>query len=80
MIKLNTNKLLEELNIKWSNKLCSFCGGKWVVSDKILKLSEYKNQSLIIGEELFQPLVTVTCDNCGNTVLINPLVLNAIIE
>lgn len=77
-MKINNEKVLNELIDKWDNKPCPFCGGNWIVSNKIFKISEYKNESLINLDNLIQPVVPITCDNCGNTVLVNPLVLKAI--
>lgn len=79
MAKLNTNQLLNELNLKWGGKLCPYCGGKWIVTDKIFELREYTNGNLTLGAPI-QPVVTITCEDCGNTVLVNPLVLKAVEE
>ncbi len=39
---------------------------------------EFNKGNLVINKEnnRIQPLVTITCKECGNTVLINPLVLD----
>lgn len=80
MAKLNIEKFLSELNMLWEDKHCPYCGGKWIVSDKIFELREYQDGNLVIGGVPIQPVVPVTCEKCGNTVLINPLVLKAIEE
>lgn len=81
MAKLNTGQLLHELDLRWGGKLCPYCGGKWIVTDKIFELREYHNGNLVLGGGVpIQPVVTITCENCGNTVLVNPLVLKAVEE
>lgn len=80
MAKLNTEKFLEKINNKWKGKQCPYCGGTWLASDKIFELREYNNGDLVIGGTPIQPVVPITCKDCGNTVLINPLALDAIEE
>lgn len=75
MSKLNGEKLLNELMIKWRGKTCPFCGGNWVISEKIFELREFQNGDVVLGG-IIQPVVSITCESCGNTVLVNPLVLN----
>ena len=80
MGKLNAEKILKELNEKWRGQPCPYCGGNWVISNKVFELREFQNGNIVIGVGPIQPVVPVTCDNCGNTVLINPLVLGALEE
>ena len=76
MSSINQDKLIEELNKKWHGKGCPMCGNaSWVVSDKVFELREFNNGDFIVGNVPIVPIVTVSCDNCGNTVLVNPLVL-----
>ena len=76
MSSINQDKLIEELNKKWHGNGCPMCGNaSWVVSDKVFELREFNNGDFIVGNVPIVPIVTVSCDNCGNTVLVNPLVL-----
>jgi ribosomal protein S27AE len=79
MAKLNTGKLLEELSAKWNGRACPLCGkGSWIASEKIFELREYNDGDLVLGGGPITPVVPITCDNCGNTVLVNPLVLKIV--
>lgn len=81
MADLNTEKLLNEIGEKWGGRPCPYCGEvKWIASDKIFELREYKDGNIVVGGTLIQPVVPITCNNCGNTVLINPIVIKAIKE
>lgn len=81
MAKLNTKKLLDEIRNKWGGRPCPYCGeAEWLASDKIFELREYNDGNLVIGGVPIQPVVPITCNNCGNTVLINPIVINAVEE
>lgn len=76
MSNVNQDKLIEELNKKWGGRGCPMCGNaSWIVSDNVFEIREFNNGNLIVGGGPILPLVTVSCDNCGNTILINPLVL-----
>lgn len=77
MIKIDQDKLISILNKKWKYRICPMCGsGDWIVSDKIFELREFNNEYINKYDLPIQPLVTITCKECGNTVLINPLVLD----
>lgn len=80
MANLNVDKLLTELENKWGNKFCPMCNkGSWVISDKIFELREYKDGDFIIGGgSQIQPVVPITCEVCGNTIMVNPLVLDCV--
>ncbi|XZL97429.1 hypothetical protein ACSXAP_06915 [Clostridium perfringens] len=81
MAKINQDKLIEILNEKWKGRPCNMCGdGNWIVSDKIFELREFNDGDLIIGGVPIQPVVTITCKNCGNTVLVNPLAIGVLDE
>lgn len=66
------DKLIDIINEKWITKNCSLCGiNDWTVDPDLTKLSNiYKNESY--------PLIPITCNNCGNTILINPLAIKII--
>ena len=76
MANINQDKLINILNEKWGNRPCNMCGtGNWLVSDKVFELREFNNGDLIIGGGSITPLVTITCSECGNTILINPIAI-----
>nr|WP_302696080.1 hypothetical protein [uncultured Romboutsia sp.] len=76
MATINQDKLIDILNKKWGNRPCNMCGtGNWLVSDKVFELREFNNGDLIIGAGPITPLVTITCSECGNTILINPIAI-----
>ena len=52
-------------------------GGPWSVQDKLFQLSEFHDGNIVIGGPLI-PIVPVTCNNCGYTVVVNAILANAI--
>lgn len=79
MANINQDKLINILNEKWGNRPCNMCGnGNWLVSDKVFELREFNNGDLIIGGGPITPLVTITCSECGNTILINPIAIGVL--
>lgn len=81
MAKLNSEKLLRELNNKWQGRSCPMCmNASWLVSDKIFELREYKDGNMVIGGTPIQPVIPITCESCGNTILVNPLIVGCIEE
>ena len=80
-MKVNRNKLINVINEKWRTKNCILCGANnWTIDDKVVApLSVGKNASIELGGKII-PLVAVTCNECGNTIFLNPLVINAIDE
>jgi predicted nucleic-acid-binding Zn-ribbon protein len=79
MNKMNVNKLLKHLNDKWGNIACPMCGSSgWNVSDTIYELREFHGGNLVLGNGPIVPIVPVSCNNCGNTVLVNALLSGAI--
>ena len=72
--KVDAEKLLSHLHDKWQGRTCPMCGvARWNVSDTIYELREFNQGNFVIGGPI-TPIVPVTCDNCGNTVLINAIV------
>lgn len=77
LIKIDQDKLINILNKKWEYRICPMCGSEdWIVSDKIFELREFNDDKFIKNDLPIQPLVTITCKECGNTILINTLVLD----
>lgn len=77
MSNLNGEKLIKFINNKWRNQLCPMCGQRvWNVSDKIFEIREFNDGNMVIGgpDSSIMPVIPITCNNCGNTILINALV------
>ena len=79
MNKLNSEKFLNEINKKWINKKCALCGhNNWMVDDTMVSpMTVGENGDIQLGGRIM-PLIAVTCTNCGNVILVNPLVVGAI--
>lgn len=77
--RVDVNKVIEWLNSKWQGaKTCPICReNKWIVSDKTVELHFFNPGGLVIGGPVI-PLVVVTCNNCGHTLLFNALKVGAI--
>lgn len=71
-------ELLNKLSEKWNNAQCPYCGSKhWTVDPNIMTLSPTYSRPHKEGIELL-PVVAVTCQECGNTVLVNAVVLGCL--
>lgn len=81
MFKLDTDKFISQLNIRWKNANCPLCGKRdWnVVPDIHALLGVDEEMNMTYGGK-FMPLVAVVCKNCGNTIFVNPIVLDAVIN
>lgn len=77
-VKLNEEKFNEFIHTKMNNYKCPICQlSNWGYCDKILKLNDYNEELSSVGLE-FIPLIVFGCMNCGNTILINPKIINSI--
>ena len=67
-------KLIKHLEEKWGEKACPMChAGEWAISDNVYGLQEansFKKQKL---KRASMPLMALTCDNCGYTILVNTI-------
>jgi hypothetical protein len=71
----NTNEMIEFLKLKWKGKPCPLCDvGQWGVAEDIFELRKYAEGSLIVGNVPVIPIIPVTCNYCGNTVLVSAIV------
>ncbi len=74
MEKKTSEDLIKFLNEKWQDQACPMCNEKkWVVQDKVFELREFHEGDLVLGGTPIIPIIPVTCQNCGNTILINAL-------
>jgi len=83
MDKANGQEIIEFLNNKWHGARCPLCGeGKWNVTDKVFELREFNGGNFVLGgpNSAITPIIPITCENCGNTVLINALVTGLLKE
>lgn len=80
MAKFDSKKVIEHLNKNWGVlRKCPMCeSSEWATSDKVFELREYHGGAVVFGGSPIVPIVTVTCRNCGNTVLVNVLVTGAL--
>ncbi len=76
MSEVNSEKIIKHLKEKWKGRACPMCGiGNWNISDKMFELREFHGGNMVMGgNSSVAPVATVTCDNCGNTVLVNGIV------
>lgn len=79
MFKLNQEKFLSEINDKWINKNCPMCGqnGWQIVPDMAALVNLDERGGIQLGGKIM-PFIAITCTNCGNTILVNPLVLKCV--
>lgn len=78
-MKINEEKLLGKLNEKWSGINCPYCQmAEWTVDTSIVTPIEVGEKKEMKLGGRFQPLITVSCRNCGNTVFLNGLLLGCL--
>jgi len=72
---IENKKSLAWLNDKWQGlKICPVCkNNNWNVSERPVELREFHGGGLTIGGPIY-PLLAVTCQVCGNTILFNAIV------
>ena len=79
--ELETQKFLDHLKDKWKENPCPMCGHKnWSISGKIFEMREFSGGDFFLGGGPIIPIAPVTCENCGNTVMINALKPNLMKE
>lgn len=73
-------RLFQHINQKWRNKFCFQCSANtWSVDATVkLILGDSKPTGIVLGGS-FQPYATMTCTNCGNTLLINLIVAGVVV-
>ena len=78
---LDYDKLLTHLNEKWKNNPCPMCQtATWSTPAKIFEIREFSGGSLVVGGVPIIPIIPVTCQNCGNTIFINAITSNLLID
>ncbi|MBL87730.1 MAG: hypothetical protein CMO82_13885 [Winogradskyella sp.] len=77
--KADFEKVIQHLNEKWGNRPCPMCQtNSWTVSDTVYELREFHGGNVVLGSGPIYPIVPVSCNNCGNSVLVNALQAGAI--
>lgn len=80
-MRLNTRekrRLLELIDDTWRKKNCILCGeSKWTLSGTVFEMREMQQEGDIgIDKKLpIFPVIPIACQKCGNTHLINPVVI-----
>lgn len=78
-MRVDNEKLLQVINEKWVTKKCPMCGhNNWTIDkDMMTMLGVGEDKSINLGGKII-PVVAVTCNECGNTIFINPLAIGCI--
>lgn len=67
-------KIEDHIKKLWKNKNCLICeSSHWIIHGKFF-LNQHKNRYQNTDKTL--PLITVICNNCGNTLLFNIPIIN----
>ena len=66
--------IIDTLNKNWRGaKTCQICGqNEWNVESQLAELRFLSLGGFHLGAPVI-PLLVITCNTCGNTILINPL-------
>ena len=79
MAKFKSSEFINHLKSKWQGRPCPLCGvGNWNVSDTVYEFREFRHGDFVIGGVPIVPVIPVTCNNCGNTILVNAIVSGAV--
>lgn len=75
-VRINRQNLINTINQRWSTKNCPMCGANnWTIGEDVVTMVRVdENNSIQLGGKI-TPVVPMICSNCGNTLLINPLVI-----
>lgn len=58
---------------------CPVCGQThWGLSDLVVEVKEYQKEENLIGNKYVTPLISLTCNNCSNTLFFNAIKLGII--
>jgi len=73
-MKIDMAKFSQFFGARWAKDVCTNCGAKtWDVNETAMQLTEFGSEG---GPAV--PLVVVTCTSCGNTILVNAIVAEAL--
>lgn len=73
--KEDYEKINQHIAERWKAPVaCAVCDeNNWSVGEEVLELREFHGGNMVVGNSAIVPITPVTCSNCGNTVLFNPL-------
>lgn len=54
--------------------------GNWNVNDTVFELREFHGGGMVIGGGPIYPVVPVSCNNCGHTVLVNAVMTGLVVR
>lgn len=76
-MKLNREKFIKTINQKWITKNCPLCGrNNWNIGEEMQTMIRVgEDKSIQLGGRI-TPVILMTCNECGNTLFINPLVID----
>jgi RNase P subunit RPR2 len=81
-MKLTTeqqNKLVAKLNEVWKNKVCEICNQtNWMIDDTLFELREFHGGRTVLGSGAIKPIITISCNSCGNTKIMNAIQLGIV--
>lgn len=81
-MKLNKEqqeKLVSKLNEVWKNKICEVCNQtNWMIDDTLFELREFHGGRTVLGSGAIKPLITISCNSCGNTKMMNAIQLGLV--
>ena len=72
-MKVNREKLIENINRNWTSKNCPMCGkNDWIIDANIMTMvSVEEDKSISLGGNMkILPVIAVTCKQCGNTIFL----------
>jgi len=70
MKPFDTKYVIKHLEKKWGNAECPMCKKiEWSIPESLYQLNRCSDEGYIIPTSPL-PVVAVTCNNCGNTILI----------
>ena len=72
---VNINNVIQHLASKWGKNPCPICNtNNWAVSDQVYELKGFHGDDKKFSEVVpIFPVIPVTCNNCGNAVMVNAL-------
>jgi hypothetical protein len=72
--------VLQKITPYFGKRTCELCGSEgWFVADNLVNVNQYHGRDLVLGGGQI-PLLSVHCRKCGNTKLLNAIVLGLIDE
>jgi hypothetical protein len=73
------NKLVAKLNEVWKNKVCEICNQtNWMIDDTLFELREFHGGRTVLGSGAIKPIITISCNSCGNTKIMNAILLGIV--